>query len=142
MSGSVGLWIDHREAIIVTIDDSGQETVQCIKSGVERKTRLSGGSRGRSPYGPQDVAKEQTRDHRFQRQLDEYYERLIEYLEEAESIWIFGPGEAKTELAKKVKKIKSMADKLSGTESADKMTKPQIAARVREHYKVANRVSS
>lgn len=141
MKGNVGVWIDHRKAVVVAIDDSGHEIVSCIQSNVKSRTRLAGGSRGRTPYAPQDVAKEQQRDHRFQHHLNEYYDRLIEILREADAIWIFGPGEAKNEFWKKIEKIKSMAGRLAEPEAADKMTVPQIRAKVRGHYKIPNRIA-
>ncbi len=142
MNGNVGIWIDHREAVVVAIKGTGHETVSRIQSNVESRTRLAGGSRGRTPYAPQDVAKEQKRDHRFQHHLNEYYDRLIEILRGADAIWIFGPGEAKNELWKKIDKIKSMAGRLAEPEAADKMTVPQIRAKVRGHYKIPNRIAS
>ena len=141
MNGNIGVWIDHREAVVVAIDETGQESVSRIQSNVESRTRLAGGSRGRMPYAPQDVAKEQKRDHRFQHHLNEYYDRLIEILREADVIWIFGPGEAKNEFWKKIEKIRSMAGRLSEPEAADKMTVPQIKAKVREHYNFPNRIA-
>jgi hypothetical protein len=57
MPEHVGIWIDHEKAFIVTIID-GQESVEIIKSDIEGKIRLSGGSRSRTIYGPQDVASE------------------------------------------------------------------------------------
>jgi stalled ribosome rescue protein Dom34 len=141
MKGNVGVWIDHREAVIVAIDDTDHETVSSIQSNVKSRTRLAGGSRGRTPYAPQDVAKEQKRDHRFQHHLNKYYDCLIEILREADAIWVFGPGEAKNELWKKIENIKCMAGCLAEPEAAEKMTVPQIRAKVRGHYKIPNRIA-
>ena len=44
MPTKVGLWIDHRETVLVTIGDGGEETKR-IDSGMEKHTRFSGGSR-------------------------------------------------------------------------------------------------
>ncbi len=135
MKGNVGLWIDHREAIVVGIDKSGRESIHHIKSNVERRTRLAGGSRTNTLYGPQGVVSEQKRDQRHLRHLDVYYESVVDVLKDATSFRIFGPGEAKRELKKKIESNKSLAGRLSGIESVDKMTERQIVAKVKEYYR-------
>jgi len=46
---------------------------------------------------------------------------------------IFGPGEAKVELAARLKHD-NLADKITGVETVDKMTDRQISAKVHEYY--------
>ena len=43
MKTKVGLWIDHRKAIVVTVTDKGEE-MGLIISMVEKQPRRSGGS--------------------------------------------------------------------------------------------------
>ena len=52
MKTAVGLWIDHRKAVIVVITDSGEET-KLIVSKVERQLRRSGDSPLKGAYPPQ-----------------------------------------------------------------------------------------
>ena len=47
---------------------------------------------------------------------------------------IFGPGEAKGELKKRIKKNK-LSGRIVGIETVDKMTHRQILARVRQYFK-------
>jgi hypothetical protein len=65
--------------------------------------------------------------------LHKYYDEVIAAIRDAESILIFGPGEAKGELKKRLEK-----DKLGGhiiaVETIDKLTDRQIAAKVREYF--------
>jgi hypothetical protein len=46
---------------------------------------------------------------------------------------IFGPGEAKGELKKRLKKA-NLSGRVVGVETVDKMTDHQIAAKVRQHF--------
>lgn len=133
MKQSVGLWIDHRKAIVVTIKND-KEAVQVIESNVEPRVRLSGGSRTASPYGPQEVASESKRDERYRHHLDAYYSDVIQVIRDADSILIFGPGEAKGELKKAIEESKGMGKRIVRVESADKMTQRQIAAKVRDYF--------
>jgi hypothetical protein len=63
MKKYVGIWLDHREAFVVSFTknqpfvDGNQEMIERIESDIERRVRLSGGSRARkTPYGPQDIS--------------------------------------------------------------------------------------
>jgi len=133
MKQRAGLWIDHKKAIVFTIEND-KEAIQVIESNVERRVRLSGGSRTARPYGPQEVASERKRDERYRHHLDAYYREIIQAIREADSILIFGPGEAKGELKKAIKESRELGRRIVGVESADKMTQRQIAAKVRDYF--------
>jgi hypothetical protein len=130
----VGLWLDHRQAVIVSITDDA-ETIKRIDSDIERKVRLSGGSRtAKTPYGPQQVSVDGKQQERINRQLHQYYQQIIRRIRDAAKILILGPGEAKTELKKEMEKSRELASKKIAVEPADKMTERQIAARVRQFF--------
>ena len=125
MKGQAGLWIDHKEAIVVFIGDD--EEPKRIESGMEKHVRFSGGNR------PQDGAAEDQRDRQFASHLSRYYDDVIEHIRDAESILLFGPGEAKVELKSRLT-AKGLGDRVVGIETTDKMTRHQIAAKVRQHF--------
>jgi hypothetical protein len=56
-------------------------------------------------------------------------------LRDADSIFIIGPGTAKIEFERFLQKNKNMQDRILKVETADKMTKNQMIARVREFYR-------
>ena len=126
MPTKVGIWIDHRETVLVTIGDGGEETKR-IDSGMEKHTRFSGGSRS------EEGRAEDQRDRQFAGHLNAYYDEVIGCLHDAESILIFGPGEAKGELEKRLAS-KGLAGHIVGIETVDKMTERQIAAKVRQYF--------
>ena len=129
----VGIWIDHARAVVVGID-GGTETVAIIQSNVEGHFRLKGGSRSATPHGPQNVVSESQRENRRNHQLKRYYGSVIAAVGNARAIFIFGPGEAKTELKRELMRSKGLATKLVGTETTDKMTENQVRAKVRELF--------
>jgi len=141
MKKYAGIWLDRRQAIVVSLisdrhsADREQQLVENIESDIERKVRLSGGSRSRNtPYGPQEIAVDGKMEDRLKRQLKVYYQDIIKKIEDADRIYILGPGEAKIELKKEIQKKKEFASKKLHVETADKMTGKQIAARVREFF--------
>ena len=132
MKKTAGLWIDHRKAVIVVVSDKGEE-IQVIESKVEKQTAPSAGVASTVPYESHMVPADDTLERKFMGQLHAYYNEVISLIRDAEAIVIFGPGEAKGELKKRLEK-----DKLGGiieaVETADKMTDRQIAAKVREYF--------
>ena len=58
---------------------------------------------------------------------------MIADISDAESILLFGPGEAKSELKKRLEKD-NLGDRIAGVETADKMTDLQIAAKDKEYF--------
>ena len=124
MKRQIGLWIDHRKTVIVSVTDQGEETT-LIESDMEKHVRFSGGA--------QDVSAEDQRDRRFTGQLDKYYDEVIAYIRDAESILIFGPGEAKGELGKRLGS-EGLSGRIVGIETVDKMTDRQLAAQVRQRF--------
>ena len=127
MKSATGLWIDHSGAVIVIVSDDGEETKR-IESGVEKHTRFSGGSRSEQGGG------EDQQHRRFTGHLNAYYDAVIAHLRDAESILLFGPGEAKGELEKRLVN-KGLGGRIVGIETVDKMTDRQIAAKVRQHFR-------
>src|SRR4030042_4497467 len=97
MKKEVGLWIDHREAIIVILTDGGEEIKHMI-SNSQKHIRYSGSSHSETPEGLKEVTSEDQRDRKFGNILNEYYDQVIASVRDAETIQIFGPGEAKGEL--------------------------------------------
>jgi len=142
MKKYVGIWLDHREAFVVSLTknqpfaEENYEMIERIESDIERRVRLSGGSRTRkTPYGPQEISVDSKQEDRFKLQLREYFKEILLRISDADRILIFGPGEAKIELKKEIEKSKRFANIIKKIESADKMTQRQIAAKVRAFFK-------
>jgi hypothetical protein len=132
MRTKVGLWIDHRKAIIVACTDKGEE-IGLIISKVEKQLRRSGDSPLKGPYESQKVPADDSRQRTFTGHLKIYYDAVIASIRDAESILIFGPGEAKDELKQSLER-NNLGGRIVGIEIVDKMTDRQIAAKVRKYF--------
>jgi hypothetical protein len=136
MKTTVGLWIDHRKAIIVAVTDKREE-IKLIISKVEKQPGRFAGIRSTTPYESQQVRPDDSRERKFTGHLNIYYDAVIACIRDAEAILIFGPGEAKGELQKRIKKNK-LGGRIVGIETVDKMTSRQIAAKVRRYFQENN----
>ena len=132
MKTLAGLWIDHREAVIVLVSEGGQETKR-IRSRVEKQLRRSGRSPSRAPFESQMVPADDSREREYTGHLANYYNEVIACLRPAKAILLFGPGEAKGELRKRIERNK-LDLRITCFETADKMTERQILQKVRRHY--------
>jgi hypothetical protein len=132
MSNKVGLWIDHRKTIVVAISEQ-VEKIEEIVSGVEKQLQRGGDRPLEGDYEVVQVPADDRRQRDFTKHLNIYYAAVITAIQDAESILIFGPGEAKGELKQQLDK-NHLGGHIVDIETVDKMTNPQIAAKVREYF--------
>jgi hypothetical protein len=123
MEKHIGLWIDHRKAVVVILSQGGEE-IRTIESGVGKHTRFKGGG------ADEDGSSEDIADRKFGNQLNDYYDKVIAVIRDAKEVRIFGPGEAKHELEHRLEHT-GLKKLIAAVETADKLTDPQIAAKVR-----------
>lgn len=129
MKTQMGLWIDHAKAVIVALTDNGADVTQ-VESHADKQDRRNDGkvSRSHEPVAVDDKSK-----RAYVGKLNVYYDEVISTIRDAGAVLIFGPGEAKGELKKRLEENR-LGDRVVAVQSADKMTDRQIAAKVREYF--------
>ena len=125
MHKRVGLWLDRNKAVIVSIINTGEERKR-ITSDMEHYSLYSS-------VVPGDGSPENLRDTRFWNHLDEYYNNIIAYIQDAKAIQIFGPDEAKYELKKHLAQ-QGLSEYIVSLEEAEKLTDDQIGTKVQERF--------
>ena len=131
MSNDAGVWIDHRKAVIVIVSE-GRESASEIRSTVESQPGRIAGVRSTAPFESQLMKADDSREREFRGQLNRYYDEVVAAIRGADSILIFGPGEAPGELKKRLAHART-SGRVVAVESADKMTHRQIVAKVHEY---------
>lgn len=116
MKREVGVWIDHTKAVLFTVSDEGAG-LKRISSRLEKH----------------EISAKDYLDKRFAKQLDDYFNEVIAQVREAASILIFGPGEAKIELKKRLDG-QELEGKIVGLETVEIMSDSQIVAKVRQRF--------
>ena len=127
MSHDVGVWIDHKKAVIVSIAE-GQVSSRTLESDVGAHPHYSGSREGGG---------EKKYEERHNQDLDRYYDDVIGQLGKPDAVLLFGPGEAKLQLKARLGRSKGSPESVVAVESTDKLTDPQIVAKVKEHYRIA-----
>ena len=130
MNKQVGLWINRKKAVIVSIANN-VEGRRIITSDMEHYVLYS-------TVVPGDGSPEEIRDRRFWNHLGEYYDKIIAHIRDAAEIQIFGPEEAKYELEKRLEK-EGLAQNIVSMEDAEKMTDLQIGIKVQKRFPLHSR---
>jgi stalled ribosome rescue protein Dom34 len=132
MKKEVGLWIDHRQAVIVTLHD-GTETVEHVTADFEKRGNYTSDVQSLSESSLRMDLAEDKHERHTQAMVDHYYDAVVAHLKDATDLYIMGPGQAKTEFQKYIETQKLPAAVLR-VEPADKLSDAQIAARVRQSF--------
>jgi len=126
----VGIWIDHRRAVVVTID-AGQESRQVVESNLERHAGPEGSRRTSTAYGPQVKDMERQVQDRARHQCADFYRDVIKCMGKPDRLLVIGPAEAKLEFAQAVESTPALRGVSMKVEAADRMTDDQVAVTVR-----------
>jgi len=126
----VGIWIDHRRAVVVTID-AGQESRQVVESDLERHPGPEGGRRTGTAYGPQVKDVERQVEEKTRHHLAAFYRDVIKRMGKPDRLLVMGPGEARREFVALVEKTPALRGVSMKVEAADRMTDEQVAVKVR-----------
>ena len=124
MEKVVGLWIDTERAVIFTLANEGAD-IKRIRSEVNHGIL--------HPIGEQKDPAMGHGEKGVLAPLNDYYSEVIGAVRSAESILIFGPGEAKLELRKRLENL-GLQGRIVGVETVFKMTDNEIVMKVRRRF--------
>jgi hypothetical protein len=126
----VGIWIDHRRAVVVTIEN-GQESIHTIEGDVDREPKAAGRTGNPTKWGPQAPINEHRLEENYRHHVVNFYKEVIKSIGKPDQLLVMGPAQAKREFADELQKIGEMRGINLKIETVDKMTDPQVAAKVR-----------
>ncbi len=128
MKKVIGVWLDHQEAVIVLVTETGRDTRR-IRSHLENDSHLSDKAQ---TAGPDDA-----HSRRFSLHLNQYYDKVIADIRGAGYVFIYGLGDAPTELSLRMEAA-DMGGRIMLVENAAKMTDNQLGGRAQQRYQALN----
>ena len=134
MNVKMGIWIDTRKALIVTINDAEARFIK-VESGIDAKEREEGETDQRGRFGSQDIDTEKGKQARFEKEEKHFFKTIINQLAGVEELVLFGPSSTKNRLHKEVEGMNTLKLDLKMAEVADSMTDNQVRAWVVDYYK-------
>jgi peptide subunit release factor 1 (eRF1) len=117
----VAIWIDHREAMMITFRGEAIVAEEELFSEVGPRTRGGGWAQHRIEAHRHEI-------------LKHYYEEVIEHLGPVDEILILGPGQAKQELRKSIEHHKGLRGKVMATHSASRLTEHEVVAEAEQFF--------
>ena len=134
---NVGVWIDQKEANIITVDEDDSIRSKTIYSDVETRVRIEGEGKQYGRFGDQYLVDEKGKKNRIEEYTGRYLNKVMKELENADQIMIFGPAQTKKKLEKLMLDDPDMNVRLKETRVSDSMTDNQKMAYVRNYFKKA-----
>lgn len=134
--GKVGLWIDYRKTIIVSVMETWEEIKKVIPAS-ERHHKHPIELFPDDNYNSLQTSQAFSRKS-FQEQINIYYDEVIANIYDASSILIFGSDNAKYELKFRLE-INNLGDRIIGIETVDKMTDRQISVKILQQVAIFSR---
>jgi stalled ribosome rescue protein Dom34 len=128
MAIKAGVWIDHRQATVVLVTNTGKR-IKKIASGIEKPDH----SRLKHKYTRNDFVAEDRLEHKLMSRLKDFYNEVIASVRGAEQILIVGPGEVKAQF-RKLLKSKEHRGRIAELETTDKMTDSELVAKMELHF--------
>ena len=135
MEKQVGIWIDSKKAIIVSLNGQKEEKITEIDSEVENSVHHNKEGNKGTFSGSHHGDNETKFENRKKEELNYYLKSVISNINKPDYLDLFGPGETKTKLEQKIGDDKSLEKtNLKAVETSDNMTLNEIVAKVRDFY--------
>jgi hypothetical protein len=126
VNGKLGIWIDHKTAIVVSVTRDHSLV-----------TRLQSSLRPHGHYhGAQDGGGEKKYEARHAQRLAHFVDAVARHVERGDELLILGPGESKSALARRIREVKSLRGVATTTRAADKLSQAQLVAMIRQRYRL------
>ncbi len=131
---NIGIWLDKRNAVIVHFDGKNEKIIH-LDSNIE-EGNIRGGAKSSTPWGPKDAVSENNMLQREKEQAKQYFNAIMEQIDDADQLYIIGPAETKTHLNKALEESHSFNKISIAVETADSMTVPQMVSKMRNYFAV------
>ncbi|MBI5917571.1 MAG: hypothetical protein HY842_19555 [Bacteroidetes bacterium] len=141
MKKQIGIWLDFKEAWLIELHDGKESGIRKITSNIESSHAKGGAPSGGRQGGAFVGGSEKGHNRRRQQQEVLYFDEIMEAIEHADEVYVFGPGEAKDGLLHDIKEHrKQFHSHLRAVETADYLTENQMVAQVKQYFKEGNKV--
>ena len=130
----LGIWLDHRDAYLIWAGADGVTQLQHAQADYEESRKRPGGALAGGTGVHGGIPPHADIEDKRRQQKKRFYADLFKDVRKAECVYLFGPGQAKRELAKALEGHKDFTGTIAGVGSAEKMTMPQMAAQVRDFF--------
>jgi len=129
----VGIWIDQKEANMITLLEDSQE-YKTIYSDIETRERFSGETKQYGRFGDQYLNYEKGKENKINELTTKFLNVIIKKLNDIDELLIFGPAQTKSKLEKLIQKIPDLNSKLKDVQTSKNMSENQKIAYVKSYF--------
>ncbi len=129
----VGIWLDQKEANIITLLDKTQD-YKTIYSDIETRERFDGESKKFGRFGDQYLNNEKGKKNKIEELTNRYLQNILKNIKSADEILIFGPAQTKAKLKKQINEDSRLSSKLLEVNISENMTENQKIAYVKKYF--------
>lgn len=133
MKKQMGIWIDTIHAYIININDD-EPRIETIDSGIVPHERFTGEGKRFTRVGNVYIDFEKNEERKFDQHMDDYLEKVMAAVKDAEELLIFGPAQTRIKLGKKIEEEKTIKNITVVNEAAEDMSERQMVAHVRQFF--------
>jgi DeoR/GlpR family transcriptional regulator of sugar metabolism len=126
VNAQLGIWIDHKKAVIVSVTQDRTVLTQ-LRSSLRAHGRY---------HGAHDSGGERKYEARHEQGLAHYLDAVARHVERGDEVLILGPGETKRALARRMGQIKSLTGVTTKASAADKISDADLVATIRKRYRL------
>jgi len=132
MTMKAGVWIDRQKAVVIVLTDEREDILQ-ISADRNASPKHPCHIRLEHSYTRNDYENDDRSGRKAMAHLSDFYDQVLNCIQDADSILILGPREATNEFRKRVAS-KKLKGHIAEMKTVDKLTDWQIAEYVRQHY--------
>ena len=129
-----GIWLDQENAVLVILHGKEEPQVSVVLSGVESRVRIKGEGKVYSRFGSAFISDQEKKQRRQQNQRKHFFREIMDRVQEADYLFVFGPGPAKEGLRNVIEKTRGFKPRLAALEVADEMPEDAVAVKVQKYF--------
>jgi hypothetical protein len=133
MKKQMGIWIDTIHAYIINMNDD-EPRIETIDSEIVPHERIAGEGKRFTRVGNVYIDFEKNEERKFDQHMEDYLEKVMAAVKDAEELLIFGPAQTRIKLGKKIEEEKTIKNITVVNEAAEAMSERQMVAHVRQHF--------
>jgi hypothetical protein len=126
MNAQLGIWIDRKKAVIVSVTRNHSALTQ-LRSSLRAHGRY---------HGAHDSGGERKYEARHEQGLAHYLDAVARHVERGDEVLILGPGDTRRALARRIAKIKSLTGVTTKAAASDKISDADLVTRIRRRYRL------
>ncbi len=129
----VGIWLDQKEALIVTVINNSV-TKNLVVSDIETRERIPGEKKIFGRFGDQYLNDEKSKKNKINDLTTRYLNAILAQLKKVDEVLLFGPAQTKIKLEKLINNDNNLSSKLKSVQNANNMTENQKVAFVKNYF--------